>query len=67
MTAAMSRVHQIKKWTILDTDLMLDKGELTTTLKIKRLVVQNNYMKEIEEMYKEAGPNAAMGEVSPRM
>ena len=50
---AQSRVHQIKKWKILDREFTVDNGELTPTLKIKRRVIANMYQREIDSMYDE--------------
>jgi long-chain acyl-CoA synthetase len=45
---AQSRVHQIKRWKILDREFTVDNGELTPTLKIKRRVIANMYQKQID-------------------
>ncbi len=47
----MSRVEQIKKFTILPREFSIDDGELTPTLKVKRNVVASNFESEIEAMY----------------
>jgi long-chain acyl-CoA synthetase len=43
---------QIRKFKILNKPLSAEDGELTPTLKIKRKVVENNYQKIIEELYR---------------
>jgi len=48
---AQTRIHQIKRWTILDSEFTVDNGELTPTLKIKRKVIQMLNFDKIEEMY----------------
>ena len=50
---AQSRVHQIKKWLILENEFTVDNGELTCTLKIKRRVIANMYEREIDSLYVE--------------
>ncbi|MBN8661158.1 MAG: long-chain fatty acid--CoA ligase [Candidatus Obscuribacter phosphatis] len=54
--AARSRTladyEQVKRFTILASDLSVEAGELTATLKIKRNVVAKNYQDIIESMYK---------------
>ncbi|MER6508064.1 AMP-dependent synthetase/ligase [Nonomuraea sp. NPDC001636] len=47
----VSKAEQIKKFTILDTDLTEESGHLTPTLKVKRNLVMRDYAKEIEELY----------------
>ena len=47
----MSRVEQIKKFTILPRELSIAEGELTPTLKVKRNVVTAHFEAEIEAMY----------------
>jgi long-chain acyl-CoA synthetase len=49
----LARVEQVKKFTILSRPFSLDTGELTPTLKIKRKVVDTNFAREIEAMYRE--------------
>ena len=48
-----SNPEQVKKFTILPTDLNVDEGELTPTLKIRRKQINENWAKEIEAMYSE--------------
>ncbi len=43
--------EQIKKFTILPRDLTVDDGELTPTLKIRRIQIRENWSTEIEDMY----------------
>ena len=43
--------EQIKKFTILPRDLTVDDGELTPTLKIRRIQIRENWTDEIEQMY----------------
>jgi long-chain acyl-CoA synthetase len=47
----LARVRQIKKFTVLDQPLSIERGELTPTLKVKRRVVGENYAAEIAAMY----------------
>jgi long-subunit acyl-CoA synthetase (AMP-forming) len=48
---ANSRVHQIKRWAILDRDFSVGGGELTPTLKVKRKLVVKKFNAVIEEIY----------------
>ncbi len=43
--------EQIKKFTLLPKEFTMEAGELTNTLKIRRLVINNRYASEIEAMY----------------
>ncbi len=51
--AALARVEQIKKFTVLPRPFSIEAGELTPTLKIKRAVVSERYADEIAAMYAE--------------
>ena len=51
VNSAVGRVEQIKKFTILPQDLSQPTGELTPTLKVKRNVVNEKYVEEIEALY----------------
>ncbi len=46
--------EQIKKFKILPRDLNIDEGELTPTLKIRRIQIRENWAAEIEAMYTDA-------------
>jgi long-chain acyl-CoA synthetase len=48
-----ARVEQIRRFTLLSREFSIESGELTPTLKMKRKVINQNYSKEIEDMYKE--------------
>lgn len=45
--------EQVKRITLLPEPFSMERGELTNTLKIKRPVVNQNYLVEIEAMYAE--------------
>lgn len=49
--AGLSRVEQVKRWTLLDRLWDVPTGELTPTLKLKRPVVTERYRDEIERLY----------------
>jgi long-chain acyl-CoA synthetase len=50
--AKYAQVEQIKKFVILDHDLSQETGELTPTLKVKRNVVNDRYMRLFDELYR---------------
>ena len=50
---SVSRAQQIRKWVLMDRDLSLGHGELTATLKMKRNVVHEHYISQINKMYEE--------------
>jgi long-chain acyl-CoA synthetase len=47
----VSRVENVRKWTILPTEWTAESEELTPTLKLKRRVIHDKYGKEINAMY----------------
>ena len=49
--AKMSRVEQIKKFTILPQDWQPGGDELTPTMKLKRKPIAEKYADEIESLY----------------
>ena len=49
--AKMSRVEQIKKFTVLPTDWAPGGDELTPTMKLKRRPIAEKYEGEIETLY----------------
>ena len=49
--AHLSRVEQVKRWTVLGQEWTPDSGELTPTMKLKRSVVHDRYRDQIESMY----------------
>ena len=51
--AAVSRASKIQKFRILPNDLSVTGGELTSTLKNKRSVIEAKYQSLIDEMYAE--------------
>ena len=52
----VSRVENIRKWTILPTEWTAESEELTPTLKLKRRVIVDKYAKEIAAMYSTPEP-----------
>ncbi len=53
--ARLSRVEQIKRHRVLDSDWMPGGVELTPTMKLKRRAIAERYAREIEELYAAAG------------
>lgn len=51
VNAHVSRVENIRKWTILPTEWTAESEELTPTLKLKRRVIVDKYVKTIAAMY----------------
>lgn len=49
--AELSRVEQVKRWTVLGSEWTPDSGELTPTMKLKRSVIHDRYRDRIESMY----------------
>jgi long-chain acyl-CoA synthetase len=49
--AAVSRAESIRKTAILDRDFSIEDGELTPTLKVRRMVVADHFGDAIEELY----------------
>ena len=57
--ARLSRVEQIKRFAILETDWVADSDELTPKMSLKRRVIAEKYASKIEELYmtrREASP-----------
>lgn len=53
--ARLSRVEQIKRFTILDVDWSPDSDELTPTMKLKRKPIAAKYADLIEQLYADEG------------
>jgi long-chain acyl-CoA synthetase len=51
VNARYNRAHQVKRFTILDRDLSHESGELTPTLKVKRLAVHTNHADLFNDLY----------------
>lgn len=49
---SLANYEKIKRFTLLPRHFTAERGELTSTLKIKRRAVAKNYSKEIDLMYK---------------
>jgi long-chain acyl-CoA synthetase len=47
----LAPVRQIKKFTILEQALSIERGELTPTVKVKRKAVREHFAAEINAMY----------------
>ncbi len=52
-TESLGRVEQIKKITLLTSELTQEGGELTPTMKLKRKSINDKYKLQIEKMYEE--------------
>ncbi len=55
----LSRVEQIKHFTILANDWLPDSDELTPTMKLKRRVIHEKYATQIESLYADPKASAA--------
>ncbi|HVL89473.1 MAG TPA: AMP-dependent synthetase/ligase [Actinomycetota bacterium] len=47
----LSRVEQIKKWTVLERDFLQEADEMTPTMKVRRRAISDKYTDLIESMY----------------
>jgi long-chain acyl-CoA synthetase len=54
LNGRLNRWETIKKWILLDHDLTIESGELTPSMKVKRMVIEQNYKDEIDALYKAA-------------
>ena len=62
VNAQLSRHEQVKRFAILPRDFSVESGELTVTLKVRRLECERRYADEIEALY--AAPRAADAEAA---
>lgn len=51
LNATLNRWETIKRWRLLDHDLSVESGELTPSMKVKRMLVEQNYREAIEALY----------------
>jgi long-chain acyl-CoA synthetase len=51
LNSQLNRWETIKKWELLDHDLTVESGELTPSMKVKRMVVEENYQDTIDAFY----------------
>ena len=51
LNATLNRWETIKKFTILTRDLTESRGELTTSLKVRRKVVEQHFTHQLDAMY----------------
>jgi len=51
LNAQLNHWEQIKKFIILDKDLSIEDGDLTPSLQLKRKVVANKHMDELDTLY----------------
>ncbi len=52
-TESLGQVEQIKKFTLLTSELTQEGGELTPTMKLKRKAIGQKYQPQIDKMYQE--------------
>ncbi|NNF55284.1 MAG: long-chain fatty acid--CoA ligase [Acidimicrobiales bacterium] len=48
---SVSKAESIRKFAILPSDLSIENGELTPTLKVKRMVVADHYKQQLDALY----------------
>jgi long-subunit acyl-CoA synthetase (AMP-forming) len=58
---SLARYESVRKHTLLPTQLTVEGGELTPTMKLKRRVINQRYAAEIEVLYSGAQPAAVAG------
>jgi long-chain acyl-CoA synthetase len=59
----VSRVESVRRFTVLPTEWTAESEELTPTLKLKRPVILEKYVGEIEAMYSRQTPSPEAQEV----
>lgn len=52
-TAELAHYETVKKIALLESEMTVESGELTPTLKVKRRVVEEKFRRVIDEMYRE--------------
>jgi long-chain acyl-CoA synthetase len=58
VNAQLARHETIKRWAILPSELAIETGELTASLKVRRKVVEQHYRLLIEQLYVEVSESA---------
>ena len=51
VNAHLSHVEQVKRWSMLDHDFEMVDGEITPTMKARRMIIRQRYRDEIEKLY----------------
>jgi len=51
LNTQLNRWETIKRWELLDHDLTIESGELTPSMKVKRIVVEDNHRERIDALY----------------
>jgi long-chain acyl-CoA synthetase len=51
----LSNYERVKKICVVDHEFSLEAGQLTPSLKVKRRVINEMYVEQIERMYSEGG------------
>ena len=53
VNSGLARHEKIKRWAILPSELKIESGELTPSLKVRRKVVEQHYRALLEELFAE--------------
>jgi long-chain acyl-CoA synthetase len=61
LNAELARPEQVRRWTVLPDDLSIERGDLTTSLKLRRAAVTSRFRDDIEGLYKPARVAAGAG------
>jgi long-chain acyl-CoA synthetase len=65
LNATLPSYATIKKFALLEADLSLESGDLTTSLKLKRKAVERKYMGVLDRLYEQDGREAAASHAGP--
>ena len=60
LNAELNRWETVKKWTLLDHDLSIERGELTPSLKVKRSVVAEQNKQVLEMCIRDSPEDAVI-------
>ena len=52
VNARLSRPEQVRRWALLEHELVAERGELTPTLKIRRTTVAERYRDRLTPLYR---------------
>ncbi len=63
VNARLARVEEIKKARVLTREFLVEEGEITPTLKVRRKTVNEAYAGVIEDLYRSDSPDIAVAEV----